>query len=293
MTAASFSDYWSRRLAFLDVHYHAGPDSFLRRRGVIGTGQCYRDLGGAVVLKNHLGSSVAAAEAARELELPVLGSVVLNTVAGGIDWRVVAQALAQLQSPHSGRLLVHLPTVVPTRHVSTLSRSAANPYAAEAGGQPCSICDERGRLKPEVEALLRLACQHPVVISSGHADRNGTLRLIEAAARLGLPRLMLNQPASPMTGLTAADLLGLAGEPWLYVEQTALTYLLGYQEWDDFATVLRAVPNVVYSSDLGQTSQIDLPEWRERSVAWFRRAGLSAERIRAVSLANPLAMLAP
>jgi len=93
----------------------------------------------------------------------------------------------------------------------------------------------------------------------------GSDRLIDAAKSQGLPRLMLNQPANPMTGLDAADLKALAGESWLFIEQTALTYLLGYQSWDDFAAVLKEVPNVVYSSDLGQTTQIDLDEWRSAS----------------------------
>jgi hypothetical protein len=291
--AADFVGYWRSRVQFLDVHYHAAPDAWQRRRGVIAAGRCYRDLGGGVVLKNHLGSSVAAAEAARELDLPVLGSVVLNAIAGGPAWRVVAQALAQVQAPSSGRLLVHLPTVTGARHTSRLTRSVSNDYAGRDGLYPCSLCDDGGRLTATVLDLVRWAADHPVVLSTGHADRDTVYRLIEAAQRHRLPRLMLNQPANPMTGLNAADLLALAGEPWLFIEQTALTYLLGYQSWDDFAAVLRQVPNVVYSSDLGQPSQIDLTEWWSISRNWFDAAGLGAARVKEIELDKPLAMLAP
>jgi hypothetical protein len=290
--AEDFVSYWRSRLSFLDVHYHARPDVYQRRRGVIETGRCYRDLGGGVVLKNHLGSSVAAAEAARELDLPVLGSVVLNAIAGGPAWRAVAQALAQVQAPLSGRLLVHLATFTETRHVSRLTRQVSNDFAGRDGLQPCRLCDDNGQLTSEVLDVVRHARDNPVVLSTGHADRDTVFRLVEAAQRHGLPRLMLNQPASPMTGLTAADLKALAAEPWLFVEQTALTYLLGYQPWEDFAAVLKEVPNVIYSSDLGQTSQIDLPEWRQASRRWFEAAGLDPERIKAIELERPLAMLA-
>lgn len=291
--AETFAAYWRSRLSFLDVHYHARPDAYLRRRGVIGTGQGYRDLGGGVVLKNHLGSSVAAAEAARELDLPVLGSVVLNAIAGGPVPRVVTQALAQVQAPHSGRLLVHLPTHTRTRHVSTLKRAISNDYVSRDGFEPCALCDDTGRLTAQVLELVRWAKDHPVVLSTGHADRDTVYRLIDAAKNSGLPRLMLNQPASPMTGLNAADLKALAGESWLFIEQTALTYLLGYQTWEDFAAVLKDVPNVVYSSDLGQTSQIDIAEWRTCSHSWFQATGLDAQRIQSIELETPLAMLSP
>ncbi len=290
--AEDFVAYWRSRLSFLDVHYHTRPDAYHRRHGVIKAGECYRDLGGGVVLKNHLGSSVAAAEAARELDLPVFGSVVLNAIAGGPVPRVVAQALAQVQTPQSGRLLVHLPTVIRTGHVSKLSRAVSNAFAGREGLEPSVLCNDDGRLTAEVLDLVRWAKDHPVVLSTGHANRDTVYRLIDAAKRHGLPRLMLNQPASPMTGLDAMDLKSLAGETWLYVEQTALTYLLGYQPWNDFAAVLKEVSNVVYSSDLGQTSQIDLAEWRSVSRRWFEAAGLEAGRITAIELEAPLAMLA-
>jgi hypothetical protein len=289
--AEDFANHWRSRLTFLDVHYHVRPDTYQRRYGVIEAGQRYRDLGGGVVLKNHLGNSVAAAEAARELDLPVFGSVVLNAIAGGPIRRVAVQALAQVQAPHSGRLLVHLPTHTHTTHVSTLNRALSSTYAGAEGLEPSRLCDEEGHLTAEVLDLIHWAKDHPVVLSTGHADRDTVYRLIDAAKGCGLPRLMLNQPASPMTGLNAADLKALAGESWLFIEQTALTYLLGYQPWADLVAVLKEVPNVIYSSDLGQTSQIDLMEWRNATQSWFRASELSEQRIRELELETPLAML--
>ena len=74
---------------FIDVHYHAGPDAFVRRHGVIEAGRRYAALNGWVVLKNHLGCTAAQAWEARQEGLPVSGSVVLNESAGGIDFPVV------------------------------------------------------------------------------------------------------------------------------------------------------------------------------------------------------------
>jgi len=288
-----FIDYWNARLEFLDVHYHVAPDAFQRRHGVIAAGQRYQQLHGGVVLKNHLGDSVASAEAARELDLPVFGSMVLNAVAGGPSWRAVEQSLCKVQSRHSGRLLVHLPTVTGASHKSRLTRTHSSPICADKGSAPSRITDAQGALVPEVLELLALARDYPVVISSGHASRTEVMRLLEAADRLNVPRLMLNQPANPMTGLKASDLAAIAGAGWLYIEQTALTYMLGYQDWDDFYAVLSTLPNVVYSSDLGQRSQPDIDEWCTQSLDWFDRMQLDEKRRAEVSLTTPLAMLAP
>jgi hypothetical protein len=132
----------------------------------------------------------------------------------------------------------------------------------------------------------------PIVISTGHASRDDVLRLVDEVVRLDVPRLMLNQPANPLTGLSYRDLVDVAAAPAVYTEQTALTYLLGYQDWDDFSAVLAKLPRVVYSSDLGQPNQPDIGDWLDRSAAWFVKASLDEPRIREVMIDNPLRLLA-
>ncbi|WP_314154000.1 DUF6282 family protein [Rouxiella badensis] len=288
-----FITYWRDRISFLDVHYHVSPDTFIRRHNVITAGEIYKNLGGAVVLKNHLGDSVSMAETARLCGLPVMGSVVLNQVAGGPTWRSVEESLCKRQAEHSGRMIIHLPTVTAVQNKNKVDRTLANDYCAKARSQGLSISDENGALHKDVIEILHLARDNPVVISSGHTSRAETLTLIEMAERIGVPRLMLNQPANPMTGLSAQDLVNLSGADWLFIEQTALTYLLGWQTWEDYSRVLSEVPNVVYSSDLGQTSQIDLPEWYDQSLKWFEEMNLSEARRNAIWLDNPLKMLSP
>ena len=113
-----------------------------------------------------------------------------------------------------------------------------------------NICDEALTLQPCVKSLIDFAQDHAVVISTGHASKEEIYRLIEYIDQHAPNcRLMLNQPADPITGMTAADLQALGCHDWLYVEQTALTVLLGYQSYDDFAQVMHHLPNLVYSSD--------------------------------------------
>lgn len=274
---------------FIDVHYHAGPDAFVRRHGVIEAGRRYAALNGWVVLKNHLGCTAAQAWEARQEGLPVSGSVVLNEIAGGIDFRVVQRSLCQ-HGDSDARLIVHLPTVTGRAHTSRLKRNSAHWILDKHPIKPLTVSHE-GRLNAQTLDVLRMARDYPIVISSGHADAHEVRLLIEAAQQLEVPRLMLNQPANPLTGLDAEALLELARAPMVYTEQTALTYLLGYQGWDDFARVLREVPRALYSSDLGQTSQPDIEQWQVDSLLWFERMGLDRERALQVGRGHAREML--
>ncbi|MHC8372253.1 DUF6282 family protein [Pseudomonas sp. MDT1-85] len=278
------------RARFIDVHYHAGPDAYLRRHSALQAGHHYQALDGWVVLKNHLGCTAAQAWEAREQGLPVSGSIVLNEIAGGLDWRVVERSLCQHDAVDL-RFVVHLPTVTGRSHTSRLARSLSHSILTERPIKPLTVSDSSGQLTFATLDLLRMSRDYPVVISTGHANREEVLRLVEAADRLQVPRLMLNQPANPLTGLNAQDLLDLGSLPSLYIEQTALTYLLGYQSKEDFCKVLLDVPRVIYSSDLGQTSQPDIRPWLEMSGQWFEEFELSAERVESITRSCPLEML--
>ncbi|MFJ2744452.1 DUF6282 family protein [Streptomyces sp. NPDC087440] len=290
MTAAEPAAPSPRDARFIDVHHHVGPDAYVRRHTATGAGSVYAAHSGWVVLKNHLGSTAAQAWEARQQGLPVSGSIVLNDLAGGMDPRAVEQAVIQHGDDSGLRLIVHLPTVTGRTHRSRLARTPSHPLLAD-GQRPLTVTDDSGALRPEVRELLRAARDLPVVISTGHADGHEVRLLVEEAVRLDLPRLMLNQPANPMTGLTCKDLVEVAAAEQVWTEQTALTLLLGYQDRTDFDDVLSLLPRTVYSSDLGQPSQMDIGPWLDWSRTAFRQAGLTPGRIREVTHSAPLAML--
>lgn len=289
----SFFSRWSPRLRFLDVHYHASPDSYLRRYTALEAGQRYAELKGGVVLKSHLGSVAALATGLQQQGLPVFGSIVLNALAGGFSLESIKQALSQYQFDAAPRLLVHLPTIVRSEHRSALTRTFANKYARENAQQSLSITDGDGKIRSGVQAIIEFARHHNIVISSGHASKGQTLRLIEAVEKAGGCRLMLNQPANPITGFSARELKALGRYSWLYIEQCALTVYLKYQTEEDMYDVLSGVNNVVYSSDLGQPHQPGIGHWLADSETWFRQAGLGQDKVDAVRRLNPLRMLDP
>jgi len=288
----TFYDTWIEKLAFLDIHYHANPDTYLRRFDALEVGRQYAALKGGVVLKNHLGGCTQMASVPAAEDLPVFGSLVLNPIAGGLSVRAVQQELCFRSPEANNRLIVHLPTQVVHKHQSVLKRDFSNASVASYSLNPEPLSTNDGRLRSEVRDLFDFAETAPVIMSSGHASRREVELLIELAGDRPNPvRLMLNQPANPMTGLSADDLIALGNYDWLFIEQTALTVTLGYQLQADFFKALLEVPNLMYSSDFGQTGQMKPDEWLRWSEYQFDKAGLSASRKKEIQLINPLRAL--
>ncbi|WP_208442093.1 DUF6282 family protein [Bartonella raoultii] len=288
-----FIQFWRKQLKFLDIHYHVRPDLFDRTYSAYDAAQIYAKHKGGVVFKNHLGSTAVLATVLQDQNLPVFGSIVLNYASGGLSLLSVKHALAHYQFNSKPKLLVHLPTIVPTHHRSRLKRNFSNDYAAFLAQQPTAITCENGHLKSEIYELITFAADNEIVLSSGHASKDATLRLIDAVAKKGNCRLLLNQPANPMTGFTAVQLQALGKHDWLYIEQCALTFYLGYQTKEDMLSVLSKVNNVIYSSDLGQLGGVDITTWLKDSTNWFQEANLSPPQVQTITLDNPLKMLSP
>ncbi|MER5887810.1 DUF6282 family protein [Streptomyces sp. NPDC001941] len=277
----------------VDLHYHAGPDLYRRRLTSAGAGRAYAEAGGWVVLKSHLTSTAARAWEAREEGLPVSGTLVLNELSGGVHPRAVEQAVFAHGGDAPARLVVHLPTLVGPGHPSALRRTPFHPRLDPDQWRTAPVAGPDGALRPGVTEVLRAARDLPVVLATGHSDREAALRVVDEAVRIGVPRLLLTHATHPMSGFTPADLADLAQVPGLYVEFTALTLLLGQAEPGQLAEVVRAHPRVAFSSDLGQPDQPDVREWLDLSRGWFRAAGLTSAEADAVTRTNPAALLAP
>jgi hypothetical protein len=273
-----------KNVEFIDIHYHASPDLFQRRYSVMEAGKLYQNLNGAVFLKSHLGPTAVQATLAQQSGLPVFPSLVLNDIAGGIHYKSILRTLAEYQPLIPSKMIVHLPTITGREHPSKLVRRASRPEWYPHLTRPACIINSDGRFNDGV-------IDYPIVLSTGHASKDEVYALIDACIQYQVPALLLNQPANPMTGLTAANLMEIAEVSFVWTEQTALTYLLSYQDETDFERVLKHVPRVIYSSDLGQTTQMDVPEWLEQSNQWFTKFNLLPQLRKDLCLNNPLNLL--
>lgn len=276
---------------FIDIHYHSAPDLYLRRWDALDAGHIYQSLQGAVVLKSHLGATSAQATLAQKAGLPVFPSLVLNSIAGGIDYRVILRALSEYQPLIESRMIVDFPTITGRKIQSRVTRTLAHDYLSKHTLKSTTIFNHKHQLRKQVINILKMASDYPIVLSTGHASKNEIYSLVDAGIQYHVPALLLNQPANPLTGLNAGALRDLTQQDFLWVEQTALTYVSGHQDKEDFAAVLSSLPRVIYSSDLGQTSQMDIQDWFLFSKKIFAELDLSEQRQDEVLRVNPLTLL--
>lgn len=281
-----------KNFKLLDIHYHSNPDLYIRRYDPIQIGKMYKNIDGGVVLKSHIGSTAIQATIAQSLGLPVFPSLVLNKVVGGINYRPIIRELAAYQPILPSNMIVHLPTITGRKHSSKLLRNFKNSLLKEFLCEPETIFNDEGKLNSNLIDILKMTRDYPMVLSTGHSSKEETYSLIEACNKYNVPALILNQPANPLTGLSAFDLMEIIKEnPFIWTEQTALTVLLKYQSKHDFSKVLSELPRVIYSSDLGQTSQIDLNDWITLSNQWFLEFNISDQRKKEICLDNPLKLI--
>ncbi len=276
---------------FIDIHYHANPDLYHRRLQALDAGRAYQALNGVVVLNSHLGATSVQATLAQCEGLPVLASLALNHVAGGIDYRVVLRALAEYQPMLTAKMIVHFPTITGRKIQSRLQRQMAHPHLNAHTLVGETLFDDNHQLRSAVIDILKMANDYPIVLSTGHANKCEVYALIEACIQHQVPALLLNQPANPLTGLQAPELADLAKHTFVWIEQTTLTYVLGYQDQDDFAAVLSSLPRVIYSSDLGQTSQMDIKTWHDYSRQMLTDLHISSERQEQLRKGNAMLLL--
>ncbi|KTD33359.1 hypothetical protein Lnau_3007 [Legionella nautarum] len=276
---------------FFDIHYHASPDLYLRRFDALEAGRQYQSLGGAVVLKSHLGATSVQATLAQAQGLPVFPSVVLNQLAGGINYRVIMRALAEYQPQIPTKLVVDFPTLTGRKYQSKLERQLSHDYLSDHSFASETLFDSNHQLKKEVIDILKMAADYPIVLSTGHASKEEIHCLVDACIQHQVKVLLLNQPANPLSGLEAKDLKELAKQSFVWIEQTALTYLLGHQTKEDFVEVLSHLPRVIYSSDLGQPNQMDIRAWFDYSLALFNELKLPIARKEELWRSNALELL--
>ena len=276
---------------FIDIHYHANPDLYLRRHTAIEAGKLYQKHQAAVVLKSHLGSTAVQATLAQAEGYPVLPSLVLNDLTGGFDYRVIVRSLLEYKPLIEARMIVDLPTITGKTHQSRLERQLSNDRYVSLSQKPLTVFNDRFQLRAEVIELIKISANEPIVFSTGHASKAEVYALIEEAGKYKNCKLLLNQPANPLTGLDAQALQEISLQPHVFIEQTALTYVLGYQTKEDFKQVLGSVPQVIYSSDLGQTSQMDVDDYVRHSQEYFQLFNVNKERAELVWSKNPAALL--
>lgn len=278
-------------LSLIDIHFHAGPDIYRRKYTTREAAKHFADINGWAVIKSHLGSTAAQTWEARQDGLPVSGAVVLNELAGGVNPRTVEQALFAHGEDSPARLMVYLPTLGMANHKSKLHRETFHSRIKldQQGSQP--LFDSNGHPNNALRTALRSMGGAPVVLATGHCNRDDSLRVVEEALSAGIEKIVLTHATHPMSGFSVEDIADLGQEDRVYIELTALTLQQGHQKLQHMSDLHNANPRLILSSDFGQEDKPSPGEYKNLSRNWAHELGISESDYQQLTLRNPKELL--
>jgi hypothetical protein len=262
----------------IDTHVHSGPDVRARKTTSYELARAAREAGmRAIVLKNHHCSTVPLAAALSEA-LPgilVRGGLVLNRPAGGWNPEAVEAALKM------GAAEIWMPTL-----------SAENERAFRGyPGTGMRALDEKGRLLPELIAIIRLVAKAGAVLGTGHLSPEETCAVAALAREEGVRSILVTHPEINFIAMPVETQRRLLGRG-LYFERCFCRAGF-HRDWSGLARDIRGAgfESTILATDLGQPDNPHPVEGLEQFAERMRSEGFSAEEIERMTVVNPAVAL--
>ena len=136
---------------------------------------------------NSAGYAALAMQELGDLGVDVFGGLIMEPPAGGVTLEAVEAALGYGYGPGTAARFISLPTHH-TRHIAMLEQRS------KAHIESCLAIPESGGLPDPLPAILDRIVEADVVLNTGHISGPEAVRLVEAARRCGIKRLLV--PAS-------------------------------------------------------------------------------------------------
>ncbi|WP_148867810.1 DUF6282 family protein [Thermosediminibacter litoriperuensis] len=180
----------------IDLHIHVGPDYVPRYGDSIRLAKEASARGmKAIVIKTHLASTVGNAHAANQLDLgtKVFGGIALNGPTGGLNVRTVIATIK------SGGKMIWLPTVDAEYAIKKAEsghwiKAYVNGSSFGRKRELINILDNNGKLKEEVQEILRVCKEYDVILGTGHISPEECLALAKESKAIGYDKLEVTHP---------------------------------------------------------------------------------------------------
>ena len=281
---------------FYDLHVHTSPCLFPRLTDDRGCVRAAYEAGiGGIMLKSHHESTVSRAEKLRQ-EFPnikIYGGIVLNDYAGGFNPQVVEESLK------FGGKGVWMPTIEADYHVQIYgSKGKFDVMEGEASANQESrgltILDEQGKIKKNVQEILKLIAEYKVILSTCHLSPPEIYSLVKTARTIGVQKILITHPFLKTPGLGLDQLreliaLGAKAE-FCYCTVSPMWHHATVQQ---VAAAIKEIKptNAIITSDSGQCHN-PMPHESLRVFAQcLYECGLSKKDIVLLAAENPMRLL--
>lgn len=276
----------------IDLHTHSGPSLYDRALDDFGLAAEAKAAGmRGVVLKAHECPTAgrAALVNARTKGIVACGGIVLNQFIGGFNPAAVDAALKM------GGKIVWFPTFHARNHLAHYGSESITftSHQLQAPTIGLSVLDENGRLRPEVEPILRLIAAEKAILGTGHLSAREILVLTDAALAAGVEKILITHADMGFVGLTLEEQVRLANKAAI-LEKCYLAMLLaqdgGAKMMADSIKAIGA-EHCVLVTDLGQSVFPHPVEGMRTFVEALMAEGISPHEVRVMLAENPARLL--
>jgi hypothetical protein len=265
----------------IDMHVHSAPDLDPRRFDDLELAReaAAAALGGIVLKNHHFSTAERALLVSKTVPgLRVFGGLVLNETVGGLNPAAVRAALAM------GARMIWMPT-----------RSALNHRRRRGEQGGITVLDGDGRLRPEVEEILRLMATAPAILCTGHLSPEEAVPLIVRASELGIERIVVTHPEWPVTEYPLSLQKELAARGVMFERcYNSTTHRGGHVPLEAIADAIAqvGVETTVLATDSGQPDNPPPPECLKLFAEGLRALGFDRDHLRQMMCLNPQRLLA-
>lgn len=283
-----------------DVHVHVGPDVMTRRVLDTDLAQLFEaeGLAGFVLKSHYVPTAERAAVVNAAGRAQAVGAITLNASVGGLN------PIAVEIAARSGAKVVWLPTVDSSNQRSCLAEEpeGATPpmwkqlqddlRAAGMAADPVEVVGPDGVVLPQTRQVLQIVAKHDLVLATGHLHGDEIATVIEAAADMGVRRMVITHPefTSQRLGLECQRALAEKGA---LLERCFTTPYTGKVEWYLWFRNIRETgpENSVVSSDLGQPFNPPVEHGLALAADRLLEAGFTDDEVRTMTVHNSRALM--
>lgn len=268
-----------------DLHFHTSPDVSPRKYTDLELAKEWEGAGmRGGVIKGHYSDTTGRAAVINALfpSLAVQGGLALNRQAGGINPDAV-ERMAQ-----AGGRFLWFPTLDSLSYQKFHHREEPEMDLSRY----ISVCDEDGKLLPEVYDVLDLAAQYDLVVGTGHIGEREGMPLVREAFRRGVQNVVLTHAENPATRFSVeaqAECVKLGA----LVEHSFFTVFHGRVSWEEVIMQIKSVgpDHCILVTDFGQTNSPGSPEGLREFAAGLLERGITEDEIDKMLRVNPGALM--
>ncbi|HLF71229.1 MAG TPA: DUF6282 family protein [Dehalococcoidia bacterium] len=284
-----------------DTHVHAAPDLLPRKFDDIDLAHLAAEKGfGGFVLKSHHAMTADRATLVKKMfpGVKVWGAIALNNPIGGLNPTAIDIA------GRLGAKVCWLPTCDSANEQANVAGQLDEsklPYwmtiarelrASGIAGAYLTVTDESGNVLPEVRQCLEVMARYDMIMATGHISPGEMEPVIKAAREAGVTRIIITHPEFPTTHLSIDHQKSLQRYDVMF-ERVFTTPHTNKCTWDETMENIKQVgpSSTIAATDLGQTTNPDIPEGYEIYIGKMLDAGFNENEIKRMTQHNAAGLL--